>query len=53
MDEQAKEQIRSEVFRILVRYTMESDANDEDIAQSAMNAINDFLGDELIELTED
>lgn len=52
MDE-AEEQIQNEVFRILVRYTMESDLDEEDIAQSAMNGINDFLGGEMVELTED
>ena len=53
MDEEAEEQIKNEVFRILVRYTLESDLDEEDIAKSAMNAINDFLGGDMVELTED
>lgn len=51
MSRQAKQQVKNEVRAILKRYLHESDLEEEEIAQEAMNAINDFLGDDLVEFT--
>jgi predicted XRE-type DNA-binding protein len=51
MSSQANRQVRNEIFNILNRWIEESDLSDEEIAQEAMNAINEFLGEDIVEFT--
>lgn len=51
MSAKAREQVKNEIIAVLRRWSQESDLNDLDLVESATQALNDYLGEDLLEFT--